>query len=155
MRTRNSILALAFGILTAGGAIAQDRPAKQDSADKYRRCDLQVRMFDGYCFASMIDLIANPELFDGKKVMVVGYAHFEFEGDAIYLHKEDFLYGIGRNALWLSLSSSSEARKFSECQDSYALVRATFKGGIGGHNSGASGELHDIVSCSSIKKRRE
>jgi len=112
-------------------------------------------MFDGYCFLSMIDLIANPELFDGKKVIVKGYVHFEFEGNGIFLHKEDFLYGIDRNALWLSLSSSERAKKFSDCQDSYAMVRGTFKAGIGGHNSMLSGELHDIAECSVVEKRRE
>ena len=153
MRIRNSILALMLGALTGVGASSQEPVTRPVSVDKYRRCDLQVRMFDGYCFLSMIDLIANPELFDGKKVMVQGYVHFEFEGNAIYLHKEDFLYGISRNSLWLSLSASKGANEFSDCQDSYALVRGTFKAGIGGHNDMASGELHDIAKCSVGKKR--
>jgi hypothetical protein len=148
MRIRNSILILMFGVLTPVGAIPQESPAQPNPVEKYRRCDLQVRMFDGYCFLSMIDLIANPELFDGKKVIVKGYVHFEFEGNAIYLHKEDFLYGIDRNSLWLSLSSIDRAKKFPDCQDSYAVVRGTFKAGIGGHNDMASGELHDIAECS-------
>jgi len=153
MRIRNWSLALLLGVLTAVGAWPQEPAARQGSVEKYRRCDLQVRMFDGYCYLSMIDLIANPGLFDGKKVMVHGYVHFEFEGDAIYLHKEDFLYGISRNSLWLSLSASKGANEFSDCQDSYALVRGTFKAGIGGHNDMASGELHDIAKCSVGKKR--
>ena len=152
MRIRNSILTLMLGVLIASGANPQEPAAQPGSVDTYRRCGLQVRMYDGYCFLSMIDLIANPELFDGKKVMVQGYVHFEFEGNAIYLHKEDFLYGISRNSLWLSLSSSKRADEFSECQDSYALVRGPFKAGIGGHNDLASGELHDIAKCSVGKK---
>ncbi len=155
MRIRNWSLTLMLGVLTAVGASPREPAARPGFVDKYRRCDLQIRMFDGYCYLSMIDLIANPELFDGKKVMVRGYVHFEFEGDAIYLHKEDFLYGISRNALWLSLSSSKRANEFSECQDSYALVRGTFKAGVGGHNDMASGELHDIAKCSVGQKRGE
>ena len=47
-----------------------------------------------------------------------------------------------------SLSSIDRAKKFPDCQDSYAVVRGTFKAGIGGHNDMASGELHDIAECS-------
>jgi len=157
MRIRNFVLTLMLGLLAPEGASPKEPAVQPSSADKYRRCDLQIRMFDGYCFLSMIDLIANPELFDGKKVVVQGYVHFEFEGNAIYLHKEDFLYGIDHNALWLSLSSSKRANEFSECQDSYALVRGTFKAGLGhrGHNDMASGELSDIAECSVDKKRGE
>ena len=157
MRIRILILTLMLGVVTADGASPQEPAAKPVSVEKYRRCDLQVRMFNGYCFLSMIDLIANPELFDGKKVMVKGYVHFQFEGDAIYLHKEDFLYGISHNALWLSLSSSKRANEFSECQDSYALVRGTFRAGWGhrGQYDMASGELSDIVECSVGKKTGE
>lgn len=155
MRSRNSILTSMLGVLTAVGAIPQEPAPQPGSVDRYRRCDLQVRMFEGYCFPSMIDLIANPELFDGKKIMVVGYVHVEFEGDAIYLHKDDFLYGIDRNSLALSLLSKTPTKELKKCQDSYALVRGTFKAGIGGHNSMASGELHDIANCTVVEKRRE
>ena len=150
MRLRNSILTLMFGVLTAVGAIPQEATAPPDSVDKYRRCDLQVRMYEGYCFPSMIDLIANPELFDGKKVMIVGYVHFAFEGDAIYLHEEDFLYGISPNSLRLSLSSATPPKKLMACQDSYALMRGTFKA-----DSWDYGELHDIANCTAIEKRRK
>lgn len=155
MRIRNSILTLMLGALTLVGASSQEPAARPVSVDEYRRCDLQVRMFDGYCFLSMIDLIANPELFDGQKVMLQGYVHFEFEGNAVYLHKEDFLYGIELNSLWLSLSPSKGANEFSECQDSYALVRGTFSARMRGHNDMASGSLHDIVNCAVAEKRSE
>ena len=155
MRIRNSILALMIGAMTGVGASSQEPATRPVSVDMYRRCDLQVRMFDGYCFLSMIDLIANPELFDGKKVMVQGYVHFEFEGNAIYLHKEDFLYGIDHNSLWLSLSPSKGANEFSKCQDSYALVRGTFSARMRGHNDMASGSLHDIAKCEVGGKRSE
>jgi hypothetical protein len=151
MRIRNSVLALMFGVLIAVAAIPKEPAAQSWSVDKYRRCDLQVRMFDGYCFVSMIDLIANPELFDGKKVMVQGYAHFEFEGDAIYLHKEDFLYGSLRNSLWLEIDHT---KSFVKCQDSYVYVRGTYRAGMGGHFDMFSGVLHDIFDCRPVQKLR-
>ncbi len=35
---------------------------------------------------------------------VDGYLNLEFEGDAIYLHKEDYDYHMLKNALWVRLS---------------------------------------------------
>jgi hypothetical protein len=37
----------------------------------------------------MIELIANTEKFDGKRVFVSGFVHFEFEGNALYFHEEE------------------------------------------------------------------
>lgn len=44
----------------------------------------------------MVDLIANPELFNGMKVLVTGYVHVEFEGRGIYLDRDEFLYSLER-----------------------------------------------------------
>jgi hypothetical protein len=149
-RFRTSILTLVCGVLMATSAIPQDQPAQPNSREKYRNCALQARMFDGYCQVSMVDLIANPELFDGVKVLVNGYVHVEFEGRGIYLHRDDFLYGIRRNGLWLSETNSVD---LSKCQDSYALVRGTFKAGIRGHNDAYSGTLDQVAACQRVKAR--
>src|SRR5689334_5615455 len=50
---------------------------------------------------SIIQLIARPELYDGKLVRVIGFIHFEFEGDGIYVHKEDWEHHIYDNGLWV------------------------------------------------------
>jgi hypothetical protein len=52
---------------------------------------------------SLINLIATPELFDGKKVRVIGFLHLEFEGNCLYLHEEDYNNSIQKNALRLNL----------------------------------------------------
>jgi hypothetical protein len=41
----------------------------------------------------MIQLIANPQAWDGKHVRVIGFLRLEFEGDALYLHREDLRTG--------------------------------------------------------------
>jgi hypothetical protein len=108
-------------------------------------------MFDGYCKVSIVDLIANPELFDGVKVLVAGYVHVEFEGRGIYLHKDDFLYGITRNGLWLSATNSVDLTK---CQDTYANVRGTFRSGLGGHFDDWTGTLDQVSACNRLKATR-
>jgi len=41
---------------------------------------------------SLVQLIANPAEWDGKRVMVSGYLHLEFEGNALHLHRDDHVY---------------------------------------------------------------
>ena len=51
---------------------------------------------------SLIELIANPQKWDGKVVLIVGYLNLQFEGDAIYLHAEDYESGITKNGVWVN-----------------------------------------------------
>ena len=52
---------------------------------------------------SLIQLIAQPEKFEGTRVRLIGFLRIEFEGNAIYLHREDFDHGIAKNGLWVDL----------------------------------------------------
>jgi hypothetical protein len=72
-RFRKSILMLACALLVAANAVSQEQPAQPNLREKYRMCSLQARVIDGFCMVSMVDLIANPELFDGVQVLVAGY----------------------------------------------------------------------------------
>ena len=153
MIQRIRLLALLFlsGTLAAQSAISQQNPPEPESRAKYRKCEMQQRIFDGYCWLSMVDLISNPELFDGQKVVVQGYVHMEFEGNGVYLHKDDFLYGNTHNALWLNMADAINVRK---CQDTYATVKGTFKAGLGGHFDMYSGVLDHITECAKVKLLR-
>jgi len=55
---------------------------------------------------SIYGLLANPAAWDGKDVVVVGYASIGFEHSAIYPHKEDLDHAIMQNGLWLVASDS-------------------------------------------------
>lgn len=50
---------------------------------------------------SMIQLIARPSDFDGEYVRVIGFYRHEFEGNALYLHREDYERGLPKNGLWM------------------------------------------------------
>lgn len=52
---------------------------------------------------SLVRLLAHPEEFDEKRIMVAGWASIEFEGDALYLHEEDFRRLLFANAVRLSI----------------------------------------------------
>ena len=41
-----------------------------------------------------------------KRLQVLGFLHLEFEGDGIYMTREDYTYRITMNALWVSVPRS-------------------------------------------------
>src|SRR5438034_11609304 len=58
----------------------------------------------------MVALSAVPERYDGKFVRTHGFLCIEFEGDALYLHEEDYRHGLTKN------SRSEERRVGKECR---------------------------------------
>jgi hypothetical protein len=94
---------------------------------------------------SIVDLIANPGKYDGKKVQLMGYIHFEFEGNGIYLHKEDQQQMLGHNGLWVEWAE--HAIRQPECQDTYALIEGTFSASNRGHMGLRSGAVTDMTRC--------
>lgn len=47
---------------------------------------------------SLVQLIANPKIYHGKFVRVVGFVSVRFEGKAVYLHEDDYRHGIQKMA---------------------------------------------------------
>jgi hypothetical protein len=86
---------------------------------------------------SIIELLARPAEFHDKRVQVMGYAHYEFEGNALYLSREDWWRGISQNALWLD----SPPHRPDSLNDRYVLVEATFDATDQGHLGLWSGSL--------------
>jgi hypothetical protein len=94
---------------------------------------------------SIVELIANPAKYDGKRVRLMGYIHFEFEGNGIYLHKDDHQFSLGYNGLWVEWAA--RATRSSECQDTYALIEGTFRASHRGHMGLRSGAVTDMTRC--------
>jgi hypothetical protein len=92
---------------------------------------------------SIIQLIANPEKYDGKRVRFIGYLILEFEGDAIYLHKEDYENSIVKNGLWVDVD---RANNWGTYNKKYVIIDAVFDAGNKGHMGMWSGGLKDIRS---------
>jgi hypothetical protein len=94
---------------------------------------------------SLIQLIANPERYDNKIVRVIGYLNLEFEGNAIYLHRDDFLVGISKNAIWINLPRDLKPAEVKAVNDHYVICTARFIAGRHGHMGMFSGELDDVT----------
>ncbi len=102
-------------------------------------------VFDpSYQDVSLIQLIANPEAWDGKKVRLTGFLRLEFEGDAVYLHREDYEYSIMRNALWINLPRDMVPNQRGAVNMHYVLCEAVFDAGRHGHMGLFSGALSQV-----------
>src|SRR5688572_29982408 len=74
---------------------------------------------------SLIQLIANPTSFDGRRVAVTGYVVLEFEHTAVYLHETDATYGIARNGLWLDVPVGGDSHR-ARVHRRYVSIEGTF-----------------------------
>ena len=92
---------------------------------------------------SIIQLIASPEKYDGKIVHIIGFIKIEFEGNAIYLHEEDYKKHIYKNSIWLSIPKEIYSLK-KEISGKYGTIIGTFKAEPKGHFGMFSGTITNI-----------
>jgi uncharacterized lipoprotein NlpE involved in copper resistance len=95
---------------------------------------------------SLVNLIATPEKYHGKKVQIIGYINIEFEGNGIYLHKEDYDSSICSNGFWVSINENIRKKINEEkLNKSYVLIEGTFNMNQRGHMGLWSGEIEKIT----------
>lgn len=103
---------------------------------------------------SIINLISTPEKYEGKKIRVVGIAKIEFEGNAIYLSKQDLENAYYKNGLWLTLNSE-EMSKFKKFSGKSVLVEGIFRSKKKGHLGLWSGSLNEISRVEEYPKSKQ
>ena len=103
-----------------------------------------IEWMEGVTDVSIIQLISNPEKFDGKYVRLIGFVRVEFEGDAIYLHEDDYKYGLTKNGLWLNLTKDIYEKQSRKFDRKYVLVEGTFNAKHRGHMGLFSGAIENI-----------
>jgi hypothetical protein len=99
---------------------------------------------------SMIRLLANPEKYHGKRVIVEGYMRLEFEGDAIYFHEEDYKKGLSSNSFWLDVSVE-QLKKYRRINNQYVFIEGVFDAKHFGHMGMFSGEIKRISRIQQIR----
>jgi hypothetical protein len=92
---------------------------------------------------SLVSLIANPHQFDGKVVRVVGFLHLEFEGNGLYLHKEDCDLAAYKNGVWID-PTGEHFHEAKSNNNKYVLVVGTFDATDQGHLGMWSGALNQV-----------
>jgi hypothetical protein len=98
---------------------------------------------------SIIQLIATPERYEGKRVSVEGIAHFEFEESALYLHREDADCMNSSNGVWL------DAPARPDLNDTFVVVVGRFTACSHGHLGAWPGEIQDVRHLEKAGTRRD
>jgi hypothetical protein len=102
---------------------------------------------------SIVQLIATPEKYDGKVVQVMGFLRLEFEGNAIYLHEDDYTHAIYKNGLMIVSNANIEARA-DKLNLHYIILEGTFDGKNLGNKGLNSGTITNITFVGICPTRR-
>ncbi len=98
---------------------------------------------------SIVELLANPTKYDGKRVRIIGFLNLEFEGNAIYLHQDDALHSITANGLWVEIANNVRQQTNQNCKSkNYALLEGRFAATNRGHGGAWSSAIVDVTRCS-------
>ena len=93
---------------------------------------------------SLIQLIANPDKYDGKVVRFEGVTNIEFEGNGIYLSKEHWKFRKQSFAIWMDLNDElSKSRKW--LNGKYCIIEGIFHADNRGHMGLYMGSLSDVT----------
>lgn len=103
---------------------------------------------------TLVQLIANPEKFDGKLVRVIGFLRLEFEGNVLYLHREDYENAILGDGIWVD--TTPEIMKQSKTLNMrYVLLVGIFSANDRGHMGMWSGTIKKIRRAELWRSHRQ
>jgi hypothetical protein len=91
---------------------------------------------------SLIALIANPGLFHGRRVSVIGFCALAFEESELYVHAEDEKQRLMMNRVGLQFDGVVAAPK--SLNGKYVLVEGTFDAGPQGAQARTGGKITNI-----------
>ncbi len=74
---------------------------------------------------SILQLVAAPDTWNGKLVQTIGFLRLEHEGDALYLHEDDFRHRLSDNAVGVDIPERFPAR--AKLSMNYVLVEGVFR----------------------------
>ena len=92
---------------------------------------------------TLVRLIADPEKFDGKLIRVIGFLRLEFEGNVLYLHREDYENGILGDGIWVDVTSVI-TKQSAALNMNYVLLEGVFSAGERGHMGMWSGTIKQV-----------
>lgn len=95
---------------------------------------------------SMIQLISNPDKYHNKHIRLVAFLNIEFEGNALYLHQEDYKNDIYSNGIWLSVNEENKTLiKKNDLNKRYVLIEGVFNKENKGHMGMWQGSLEKVT----------
>lgn len=104
---------------------------------------------------SLIRLIARPEQYNNIPVRVKGFLNIEFEGDALYLYKDDYQSGVDKNGIWIEIPEDAILRtRIKACSKKYVIIEGLFDASNRGHMNLFSGSLKAVTRVDSLDIRK-
>jgi hypothetical protein len=94
---------------------------------------------------SIVQLVASPEKYDGKRVMFLGVLALENEGDAVYLSHEDYSHGMPYNRVRIEPNKVVNA-DCGEADGKYVVIVGVFS--APGPTEDSTGRVAGISRCS-------
>ena len=77
---------------------------------------------------SLIQLISSPERYNGKPIRLIGFLRLEFEGNALYLHQEDFEHSLP-NGIWINVPRDLSKNENQILNNHYVICEGIFRAG--------------------------
>ncbi|HEU4799012.1 MAG TPA: hypothetical protein VFS94_00145 [Gemmatimonadales bacterium] len=147
-------------LLVAGLAVACERPAKVPSDSSAGRaqsliapCREGTEAGNGCVLdVGLVELLANPAPYHGRRVITTGFYSNEFEGHAIYLSGDDYEQFNGRHGLWVSILQPARAN-YAHLDTTFVRIEGTFYRGPSGHFASWSGRLDSVTVLDSAFSR--
>lgn len=93
-------------------------------------------------FPPFIRVVARPELYHSKRIQLIGYMNLEFEGNALYLSKEQYLHSESADALWIDVEGLKVKPPFAR---GWVIIEGTFNGERRGHLGMFAGTIESIT----------
>jgi hypothetical protein len=92
----------------------------------------------------LLELLAQPERWRGRRVAVEGYLHLEPEGSALYLSAEDYQRRNFRRALLTTSTLRDVLGPACRCNDQEVLLIGMYDPSDRGHTGAWGGAVKDI-----------
>ena len=102
---------------------------------------------------SIVDLMSAPAKYDGKWIGVTGVLSVEPENNTLYLHKDDYVFAISENAVWLELKYPVK-QEWEKLQSKYVFVIGIFNANQHGHLGVFRGSITNIQEIT-LRNSRE
>jgi hypothetical protein len=103
---------------------------------------------------SLIQLVANPDTYNGKKVRVTGFLRLEEEGNALYLHREDYEMRLMKNGVWIDSPRDMTKAQADAVNNHYAICEGVFRSKWKGYGGMFSGEINHITRLEQWRSRQ-
>jgi hypothetical protein len=78
----------------------------------------------------MAQLLSQPQKYHGKSIRVRGFLRLEFEGNALYRHKQDYQQQRYQNSVWVDLI---ETKAYMKLNMRYVVIEGIFNAKSRGH----------------------